>query len=208
MINSKVVTVNELKNKKVLVRVDFNVPLSDGVVQDTSRIKNISPTINFLKKAQSKIILISHIGKTEQKQSLRCVVDELSKEYDSRVVFIDDCLDTKANDIIEKSSYNDLILLENLRFYEEEENCNEQFAKKLADLADFYINEAFSVSHRKHASIYEIPKFLPHAFGLSFLKEIEVIDHFLENAKHPKMSIVGGSKLSTKIKLLKNLAKK
>lgn len=211
MLNSKIVTINELKNKKVLVRVDFNVPVYRGVVQDISRIKNIASTINFLKKAQAKIILISHLGKTSisgQGQSLRCVIDVLSKEYNSKVVFIEDCLDINAKDIIEKSSYDDLILLENLRFHKEEEECDAQFAKKLADLADFYINEAFSVSHRKHASVYEIPKLLPHAFGLSFLKEIRVIDDFLNNAKLPKMSIVGGSKLSTKIKLLKNLVKK
>ncbi len=211
MLNSKIVTINELKNKKVLVRVDFNVPVDEGVVQDISRMKNIASTIDFLKKAQAKIILISHLGKTTvgvQAQSLRCVIDILSKKYNSKVVFIEDCLDINAKDIIEKSSYDDLILLENLRFHKEEEECNTQFAKKLADLADFYINEAFSVSHRKHASVYEIPKFLPHAFGLSFLKEIKVIDDFLNNAKPPKMSIVGGSKLSTKIKLLKNLVKK
>ena len=208
MVNSNLVTVNDLRNKKVLVRVDFNVPIEDGIVQDVSRIKNVAPTIDYLKKAQAKIILISHLGKTKQRQSLRCVVDELSKEYASKVIFIDDCLDTRAKDIVEKSSYDDLILMENLRFYEEEENCCEQFAKKLADLADFYINEAFSVSHRKHASVYEIPKFLPHAFGLSFLREIKVIDDFLKNAKSPKMSIVGGAKLSTKINLLKNLVKK
>ena len=101
-----------------------------------------------------------------------------------------------------------IILLENLRFHSEEEDCNEEFAKKLASLADFYINEAFSVSHRKHASIFAVPKFLPHALGFAFKKEVQVVDNFFQNASSPKMCIIGGSKLSTKIKLLKNLVKK
>lgn len=209
MVQPKIMSINELRNKSVLVRVDFNVPLCDGVVQDISRIKNVAPTIEFLKKAHAKIILISHLGKGgSDGKSLRCIVDELSKEYNSNVIFIDDCLHAEAKDIIDSASCNDLILLENLRFYKEEESNDQEFARKLASLADFYINEAFSVSHRKHASICGIPKFLPHAFGLSFLKEINVIDDFLDNAKSPKMSIVGGSKLSTKINLLKNLVKK
>lgn len=205
------ITYDQLRGKKVLVRVDFNVPIQDGVVQDASRIKNIAPTIRFLKRAKAKIILISHLGKTNPKnddQSLRNVVKALSDEYESNVVFIDDCLSKQAADIIEKSSCDDLILLENLRFYKEEEACDTEFAGRLAQLADFYINEAFSVSHRKHASVYELPKFLPHALGLSFVKEIGVIDNFLNHAKSPKMSIVGGAKLSTKVNLLKNLVKK
>ncbi|MBQ7674327.1 MAG: phosphoglycerate kinase [Alphaproteobacteria bacterium] len=205
------ITYDQLHGKRVLVRADFNVPIQDNAVQDISRIKNIAPTINFLKKAKAKIILISHLGKTNQKneeQSLKNVVKAISDEYKSNVIFIDDCLSDQATNIIEKASYDDLILLENLRFYKEEEACDTEFAEKLARLADFYINEAFSVSHRKHASVYEVPKFLPHALGLSFVKEINVIDNFLNNAKSPKMSIVGGAKLSTKVNLLKNLVKK
>jgi phosphoglycerate kinase len=191
--------------------VDFNIPIENDTVNDSSRIKNILPTIEFLKKANAKIILISHIGKTASPndgKSLRCVISELSNIYKSNVVFIDDCLCDMAKEIIDSSSSGDLILLENLRFHREEEECDVEFAKKLASLADFYINEAFSVSHRKHASIYAIPEFLPHALGISFRKEMEVIDNFLCAAKPPTMCIVGGSKLSTKIKLLKNLVKK
>ena len=205
------IATTDLQGKRVIVRVDLNVPIQNGVVQDISRIKNIAPTINFLKKAHSKIILISHLGKTSPKneaQSLRQVVSALENEYKSKVVFIDDCLSEQADKIISEASFNDLILLENLRFYKEEEACDQEFAQKLAKFGDFYINEAFSVSHRKHASVYALPLFLPHALGLAFKKEMGVIDNFLNNAKSPKMSIVGGAKLSTKVNLLKNLVKK
>ncbi|MDR0678007.1 MAG: phosphoglycerate kinase [Holosporaceae bacterium] len=210
MHNSKVITGNDLKNKRVLVRVDFNVPVDDGMVQDNSRIKNAFSTIKFLKDAQAKIILISHFGKTtypNQTQSLKIVANEVAKEYDSEIVFIDDCMDRQADSIIDKSPENSIILMENLRFHSGEEKCDIRFAKRLAKLADFYINEAFSTSHRKHASIFAIPQFLPHALGLSFKKEVETMDKFLNNSESPKMCIIGGTKLSTKINLLKNLVK-
>ncbi|GHU17530.1 phosphoglycerate kinase [Alphaproteobacteria bacterium] len=208
---AKIMASGEFKNKRVLVRVDFNVPMQDGVVQDLSRIKLISPTIAFLKKAGAKIILISHLGKPskyEEKLSLRNLLKVVAEEYTSNVRFIDDCLHEDANSIISDSSPDDLILLENLRFHPEEVACDDDFARKLADLADFYINDAFSTSHRKHASICAMPKFLPHAFGLSFVNELSILDYFFNHAPSPKMTIVGGSKLSTKINLLKNLVKK
>lgn len=211
MTTTNFIAATDLQGKRVIVRVDLNVPIQNGLVQDISRIRNIAPTINFLKKAHSKIILISHFGKTSSKnetQSLRQVVSALENEYKSKVVFIDDCLSEQADKIISEASFDDLILLENLRFYKEEEACDQEFAKKLAKFGDFYINEAFSVSHRKHASVYALPLFLPHALGLAFKKEMRVIDNFLNNAKSPKMSIVGGAKLSTKVNLLKNLVKK
>lgn len=211
MTTTNFIAATDLQGKRVIVRVDLNVPIQNGLVQDISRIRNIAPTINFLKKAHSKIILISHFGKTSSKneaQSLRQVVSALENEYKSKVVFIDDCLSEQADKIISEASFDDLILLENLRFYKEEEACDQEFAKKLAKFGDFYINEAFSVSHRKHASVYALPLFLPHALGLAFKKEMGVIDNFLNNAKSPKMSIVGGAKLSTKVNLLKNLVKK
>jgi phosphoglycerate kinase len=208
MNNSHIVTSGDLTGKRILMRVDFNVPVLNDVVQDISRIKNIAPTIDFLKKAKSKIILLSHLSKTGSGKSLKIVVEALAAEYKSNVVFIDDCLSEQAESIIEKASCDDLILLENLRVYPEEEACDAEFARKLARLGDFYINEAFSVSHRKHASVFVLPQLLPHAFGLSFLREINIIDDFLNKAKPPRMSIIGGAKLCTKIRLLKNLVKK
>ncbi|MDR2794930.1 MAG: phosphoglycerate kinase [Holosporaceae bacterium] len=208
---AKKITIDDIKNMKVLLRADFNVPMQDGVIQDLARIKHVAPTIEFLKKAGSKIILASHWGKPsgyEEKLSLKYLIPAIADIYNINVVFVDDCLKANASEIIDAASPDDLILLENLRFYREEENCNDYFAKKIASLADFYINDAFSTSHRNHASICAIPKFLPHAFGLAFMNEWRMLDYFFHNAPAPRMSIVGGSKLSTKINLLKNLVKK
>lgn len=201
----------ELNNKKVLVRVDFNVPMEDGFVQDTARIYNALDTIRYLQEANAKIILMSHLGKTafpNEEQSLKQLIPHIESACGARVVFINDCLSENAEDIISNSAPGEIILLENLRFYAEEEKCDTEFARRLAGIADFYVNEAFSVSHRKHASIAAIPQFLPHAFGLSFLKEIETVDNFFSDPVGPKMCIIGGSKISTKVKLLKNLVKK
>ena len=198
-------------DKRVLVRVDFNVPTKDGIVEDISRIKNAAPTIKLLQEAGARIILTSHLGKTSAynpKKSLKILIEHISKEFNANVVFIKDFLDENTKKIIEACKRQDIILLENLRFYPQEEACDPEFAKQLASLADFYINEAFSVSHRKHASIYEVPNFIPHVFGLSFLEEISTLETFLNGAQSPKMCIIGGSKLSTKVKLLKNLTTK
>ncbi|MDR0968608.1 MAG: phosphoglycerate kinase [Holosporaceae bacterium] len=210
-VNLQTISTNHLKNKRVIVRVDFNVPIENGVIQDNSRIKNAFPTIKLLREAGAKIILISHLGKTTApcaEQSLRILIDEVAREYGSNVAFIDDCLAENAASIINNSNAGDIILMENLRFHPEEEKCDMKFAKRLASLADLYVNEAFSVSHRKHASIWGIPQFLVSAFGISFKREVRTIDDFYNKAPSPKICIIGGAKLSTKIKLLKNLVKK
>lgn len=202
---------SDLKGLKVLLRVDFNVPIQNCIVQDDSRLRTIAPTIAFLKEAGAKIILMSHLGKTATKnneQSLKNLIKPIEDIYGMSVVFIEDYLSDQAKQIIEETPCDKLILLENLRFYKEEEECDADFAQKLAELGDFYINEAFSVSHRKHASVYALPKLLPHAFGLAFEKEMETIDSFLGSAKSPRMAIVGGAKLDTKVNVLKNLVKK
>ncbi|MDR1551821.1 MAG: phosphoglycerate kinase [Holosporaceae bacterium] len=202
---------NDFNGAKVIVRVDFNVPIQNGIVQDCSRIIDALPTIKFLQHAGAKIVLISHLGKTmprNQAQSLKNVVEDVEREYGLGVVFIDDCLHENALSVIDNLPTNHVALMENLRFYPEEEDCDPLFAKRLANLADFYINEAFSVSHRKHASIFAVPQFLPHAPGLAFQREVRTINNFFETSLSPKICIVGGIKLSTKIKLLKNLSQK
>lgn len=204
-------TKTDLKGKKVLVRVDFNIPIEDGIIQDAARIKSINHTVRYLKDVGAKIILMSHLGKTtapNSAQSLKIVADYLAEEFYSRVVFIEDYFSEQSRAIIESTPCSDIILLENLRFHVEEEQCDEEFAKKLAGLADFYVNEAFSVAHRKHASVFAVPKYLPHAFGFAFKKEIQMVDDFFQKETSPKMCIIGGSKLETKVKLLKNLVKK
>ncbi|MDR3187367.1 MAG: phosphoglycerate kinase [Holosporaceae bacterium] len=207
----KVIKKSDLEGKKVLVRVDFNVPLEDGVVQDRARIKNAAGTVQFLREARAKIILASHLGKTSlfnPDQSLEVVRSDVADEYKAKVVLMGDYLSENASATISQTSPDEIILLENLRFHTEEESCNMEFAKKLAGLADFYINEAFSVSHRRHASIFAVPQFLPHALGLSFKNEVQIVEDFFSDASFPKMCLIGGSKLSTKVKLLKNLVKR
>ena len=209
--NNQPIQKEALRGKKVLVRVDFNVPTKDGNVEDITRIRNAYPTIKFLQDAGARIILMSHLGKTtapNPKQSLRILLEHVSREFKANVAFIEDFLSDETPQVIKSCAKNDIILLENLRFHPEEEACDPEFAKKLASLADFYINEAFSVAHRKHASVYEVPKYLPHAFGIGFVKELEMLDGFLEGSRSPKMCIIGGAKLSSKVKLLKNLATK
>ncbi|MDR1375824.1 MAG: phosphoglycerate kinase [Holosporaceae bacterium] len=211
MRDSRALKKSDLEGKKVLLRVDFNIPVEDGVVQDRARIKNAARTVQFLREARAKIILMSHLGKTSSfnpDQSLGIVKNDVSEEYNAKVVLVGDYLSENASDVISRTSSDEIILLENLRFHMEEEACNMEFARKLADLADFYVNEAFSVSHRKHASIFGVPQFLPHSLGLSFKNEMQVVDNFFRGANAPKMCLIGGSKLSTKVKLLRNLVKK
>jgi phosphoglycerate kinase len=176
-----------------------------------SKIKHHFQTIDFLKKAGAKIIIISHIAlkpELEHRHSLKIVADIVAREYRLNVVFANDCLGDDVETIIATSRNDDIILLENLRFHPGEEECDFKFAKKLAGLADFYINDAFSMSHRRHASMCLLPQLLPHAFGFSFENELNMLRYFFNEAKSPKMSIVGGSKLSTKVKLLKNLTRR
>jgi len=202
---------SDLNNKTVIVRVDFNVPTEDGIVLDDSRIRNTLPTINFLKKAGAKIVLLSHMGRSgsyASQLSLRQILTIVEHVYQDKITFIENCLDPNAKETIDALPAGSIVLMENVRFYSEETSCDPEFGKKLAKLGDFYINEAFSVSHRAHASMVELPKILPHAFGFSFLSEVKIIDNFFSQDIHPKMCIIGGSKLSTKVALLKNMVKK
>ena len=201
----------ELSGKIVLVRVDFNVPMDGGVIMDDTRMRGPVATVSNLRKMGAKVVLISHLGKaTDQTeiQSLRQLIPYIEKIYKGHVQFIENYLDEDARSLIEKSPQNDLILLENLRFHPQEEKCDLDFARKLASLGDFFVNEAFSVSHRKHASVFGIPQFLPSSLGENFKKEIKNIEGFFNHASGKRMAIIGGSKLPTKIKLLKRLVTK
>ena len=201
-----------LNQKKVLLRLDLNVPLDNGKITDTTRIDKILPTINFLLKNDAKIIILSHVGRPNGK-----VVNELSlkpicKNLESKLK-TDIKLITKS---IKEINPNDLftdqdekiIILENLRFYKEEEKNDNDFAKHLASLADIYVNDAFSCSHRAHASIYEITKFIPSYAGLQLNQEIEALTKITAEIKRPITCIIGGSKISSKINIIKNLIPK
>ncbi|MBO7537361.1 MAG: phosphoglycerate kinase [Alphaproteobacteria bacterium] len=201
----------ELSGKIVLVRVDFNVPMDGGTIMDDARIKVPVATVKELKNRGAKVVLMSHMGKTSDQAeapSLRQLIPVIEKIYGNSVLFIEDYLGENARSLIEKAPHDDLVFFENLRFHPQEESCDLDFARKLASLGDFFVNEAFSVSHRKHASVFGIPQFLPSDLGENFKKEIKNIERFFNHSSGKRMAIIGGSKLSTKIKLLKRLVTK
>jgi len=225
-------SISNLKNKKVLVRVDFNVPVGDDGIVDKKedwRIKAALPTIKYLLEKKAKVILISHLGRPEKsreftlgvtvdsrlrgndrvvKYSLKPVANRLGELLNCEIKFIDDCVGDKVKKEIKEMREGEIVLLENLRFYKEEKNNNEKFAEKLAELADIYINNAFSVSHRKHASVCAITKFLPSYAGLLLEKEVRILSEAMENPKRPAVAIIGGAKVETKLPVVKYLANK
>ncbi len=212
-------TIKNLKveEKRVLVRCDFNVPLTlDGRVADDFRIKKTIPTIEYLLKKRAKIILMSHLGDPEGKRneslSLKPVREKLSEYLKMPIGMIFDCIGAEVKDYISKMQPGEVLLLENLRFHKEEEEYlkkeNQGFAKELAKLGDVYLNEAFSTSHRSHASIIGIPKYLPSAAGLLLEKEIKILSRVLEDPWRPLVVIIGGSKISTKIGVIEQFLKK
>ena len=200
-----------IKEKKILVRVDLNVPVLEGIIQEKSRIEIIKPTIKKLQKQKNKIFLLSHFGRPKgknNKYSLRFICEVLEKELNlTKIYFLDTLNNDEIKKTLNKMNSGDVCLLENIRFYPDEENNNIGFSKKLSKNFDVFINDAFSVSHRSHASIVGIPKFLPSLAGYSLLDEIKNIDDFVKNPKKPYLTIIGGSKISTKINLLYNLIK-
>jgi phosphoglycerate kinase len=201
-----------LNQKKVLLRLDLNVPLDNGKITDTTRIDKILPTINFLLKNDAKIIILSHVGRPQGKivneLSLRPICEDLKNKLKKNIKLITKNIkEIKSNDLFIDQN-EEIIILENLRFYKEEEKNNNDFAKHLASLADIYVNDAFSCSHRAHASIYEITKFIPSYAGLQLNQEIEALTKITSKIKRPITCIIGGSKISSKINIIKNLIPK
>ncbi|MFZ3020256.1 MAG: phosphoglycerate kinase [Minisyncoccia bacterium] len=198
---------NDFAGKKVLVRADFNVPIDSGVVEDVYRIEVVIPTINFLREAGAKIILASHIesNHTIGEQTLKPVADILGKTLP---IFFAENYFPKLNQEIEAHlSSGDVVLLENLRKYDGEKNNDEVFAKALASYADIYVNEAFSSSHREHASITKVTKFLPSYAGLQFETEMKELAKGFKPEK-PFIFILGGAKFETKLPILKKFFSK
>ena len=197
--NFKTLRDYNLNNKTVLLRADLNVPTKDGKVTDTTRIDRLKSTIDYLRGQNAKIIILSHFGRPKGKAK-----PELSLEFLAPV------LQTQWNhDVTFQENKNSSICLhENVRFNPGEENNDPAYAKELAALGDIYVNDAFSTSHRAHASTEGITHFLPSAAGLLMEAELNALDNALENPKHPVLAIVGGSKISTKLSVLNNIAKK
>lgn len=199
----------DLKGKTALVRVDFNVPMENGQVQDNTRLRAALPTIELLSKAAAKIVLLAHFdrpkGKRVPEMSLKPVVDPLSALMRKPAAWADDCIGEQAKAVIDTLEPGGVALLENLRYHSGEEKNDPAFAAELARLGDLYVNDAFSAAHRAHASTEGLAKLLPAYPGLSMERELKALDAALGDPQRPVLGIVGGSKVSTKLDLLKNL---
>ena len=209
-------TINNIdfKGKKAIIRVDFNVPLDENYkVTDATRIEAAKPTIDKILKDGGSVILMSHLGRpkgVEQKYSLKHIVGKVSEVLGHEVQFANDCIGDEAYSKSSNLQPNQILLLENLRFYKEEEEGNADFAKKLASLGDIYVNDAFGTAHRAHASTTIIANYFPEdkCFGLLLAKEIESIDKVLNESVKPVTAILGGSKVSSKIIIIENILDK
>ena len=201
-----------LKGKKVLLRFDLNVPMKSGIITETSRIEKILPTIKLLIEKEAKIIILSHIGRPKGKivegMSLEPISKKISEFLNKEVLFDKNQINENTISKINKISNGSIMMLENIRFNEGEEINDKEFSKKIASLGDIYINDAFSCSHRAHASIEGITKHISSYFGLQIAEEINALKRITSEIKKPVTLIIGGSKISTKIKIIKNLIKK
>jgi len=201
-----------IEGKRVLLRVDFNVPINGGAITEDSRIEKALPTIKFLINKKAKIIIIAHFGRPKGKivpeLTLKPIAKKLSNYLNQDVLFLNESIGSLVIENSKKIPNGKIILLENIRFYKEEELNSVSFAKELSKIGDIYINEAFPCSHRTHASVCEITKHIDSFAGKQLLEEISAIKMLTDNAKKPTTCIVGGSKISTKSGVLINLIKK
>lgn len=203
----------DLNGKVAMLRADLNVPMDENFhVTNTARIDRTVPTIKELMNKGAKVVVISHFGRPEgkgdMKNSLSHIVKDLEKALGKHVVFVEDCIGPKVQEAIKNMKADEVLLLENLRFYNEEKKGDEDFAKELVAPADVYVSDAFSTAHRAHASMVAAVKQRPSAMGLLMEEEVNALSKGLNDPKRPLMAVVGGSKVSTKLDLLNNLVKK
>lgn len=203
----------DLHGKVAMLRADLNVPMDENFnVTNTARIDRTVPTIRELMSKGAKVVVISHFGRPEgkgdTKNSLSHIVKDLEKALGKKVVFVDDCIGDKVTEAVKNMNSDEVLLLENLRFYNEEKKGDEAFAKELVKPADVYVSDAFSTAHRAHASMVAAAKELPAAMGRLMEEEVKALEGALSNPTRPLIAIVGGSKVSTKLDLLNNLVKK
>lgn len=205
-------TKKELSGKKVLLRVDLNLPKTDGKISDETRLIRVLPTIKYLLENEAIVILLSHFGRPKDgfdaSLSLASITDVVAKHLNQKVYFGADVMGVEIEHKINQLKAGEIILLENLRFHKEEEKNDANFCKKLASLGEIYVNDAFSCSHRKHASIYGITNFIKSYAGISFLDEMKFLEILIKNPIMPFAGIVGGAKISTKIEVLYSLLDK
>ncbi len=201
-----------LRDKKILLRLDLNVPLDKEKISDTTRIDKILPTLKFLNEQKAKIIILSHVGRPRGKVlkelSLKPICENLQEQLGLSVKLISQNINEIKNKNFFDKFNEKILMLENIRFYAEEEKNDSKFARHLASLGDLYVNDAFSCSHRAHASIVEISKFLPSFSGLQLDLEIDALTKITSEITKPITCIIGGSKISTKIEIIKNLIPK
>jgi len=211
MFNKKTVRDIEVKNKRVLVRVDFNVPIADGQVTDDSRIRASLPTLNFLLEQGASLVLCSHLGRPKgvpsEEFSLRPVVAPLSQLLGRPVVFSEDCVGPQAEKSARSLKPGEVLLLENTRFHPGETKNDPELARQLASLADVYVDDAFGSAHRAHASTEGVTHYLPSVAGLLMEKEIRYLGQAIANPERPFIAILGGAKVSDKIGVIRNLLK-
>jgi phosphoglycerate kinase len=212
MFNKKTVEDIDVKGKKVLVRVDFNVPIKDGKVGDDTRIRAALPTIDYLLKKGAAVILCSHLGRPkggpDPKYTMKPVGEYLSGLMKKPVAFADDCVGPAAEAAAKALKPGEVLLLENTRFHPEEEKNDLDLAKKMASLADIFVNDAFGTAHRAHSSTEGVTHFLPSVAGFLLEKEIKYLGQAIAEPKRPFVAILGGSKISDKIGVIKNLLTK
>ena len=213
MLNKKSVEDLQVSGKKVLVRVDFNVPLDENKnVTDDNRIVGALPTIKYLIENNAKVILCSHLGRPKgefnEKYSLKPVVKRLAELLGKDVKIADDVIGESAKTLANELKEGEVLVLENVRFHKEETDNDREFSKELASMADLYVNDAFGTAHRAHASTAGVAEFLPSACGYLIKKEIDIMGKALSNPARPFVTILGGAKVSDKIGVITNLIEK
>lgn len=213
MLNKKTIEDFNLEDKRVLVRVDFNVPVNEqGQITDDRRITEALPTINYLLKHKAKVILMSHMGrpkgKFNEKYSLKPIADRLQQLVSAKVSLASDVIGEKVKQAAYSLQPGEILVLENVRFYEQEEKNDADFAKSLAELGELYVNDAFGTAHRAHASTAGVANYLPSAIGFLIKKEIDIMGKALTQPDRPFVAILGGAKVSDKIGVIDNLMDK
>ena len=202
-------SLDNIKNKNIILRLDLNVPIINGKITDTNRIDKIIPTLNFLIKKKAKIIIISHVGRPNGKIVKELSLEPISLCIKSKIkkdvsLLKENIFNLKKEDIF-KNSIDGLVLLENIRFYPEEEANDDKFSEKLASFGEIYVNDAFSCSHREHASVSKITKYITSYSGIQINAEVNALKKITSEIKKPITCIIGGSKISSKINIIKNL---
>ena len=202
----------DTRNKRLLIRADLNVPINNNKISDETRIERFCSGVSKLLKKNTKIIIITHLGRPKGKEDLslsnRILLKPLKKYLNKEIIFSSNPISTSAIESSKRLKNNQILLCENIRFYPEEEEDDPIFAEKLSSLGDIYVNDAFSCCHRTHSSTHSITNFLPSYFGPMLCEEISALNRTLENPSKPSLAIIGGSKVSTKISVLKNLVSK